>query len=193
MTQAFDTPRAARAVAELLEAAGLDVTSASLRATPARVAGTFAELFRGIGVDPASVLQDALPVETGTHTGEVVVLRDIAFRSVCEHHLLPFHGRASVAYAPGDRLVGLSALAKLVHLLAARPQIQERLGEDIASALMAHLSAAGALVVLTARHGCVSDRGVSERDAQAITIAAQGTLAEPARRAELMHLFGSDA
>lgn len=183
-----DRARITAAVREMLSAIGADPESAELRATPARVADTYAELFAGMTVDPLELLADAVPVDGST--GELVLVRDIQLRSVCEHHLLPFRGTAHLAYQPGSRIVGLSALPKVVAALAARPQVQERLGEQIVQTLEDGLGPRGVLVVLEAAHGCVSDRGVREVAATTVTVAARGDLAEPAARAEIMALIG---
>lgn len=188
MNGVIDRERIAAAVREILAAIGSDPDSEELLATPARVADAYAEFFGGVGVDPLNFLSDSIPV--GPETGELVLVRDIAFRSVCEHHLLPFHGLAHVAYMPRDRVVGLSALPRVVEALAARPQVQERLGEQVASALTEGLDATGVLVVLEASHGCMADRGVRQREAIAVTIAAHGKLGETAARAETMALIG---
>lgn len=187
MSAGVDRERVARAVRELLGAIGADPESDELRATPGRVAESYAEFFAGVGVDPQQFLADAVPVDG--ETGELVLMRDIALRSVCEHHLLPFRGKAHVAYQPRDRVVGLSALPRVVDALAARPQVQERLGEQIAQTLQDGLDPFGVLVVLEASHGCVSDRGVREADAEAVTIASRGSLADPAARAEVVALI----
>ena len=132
MSGAIDRERVARAVRELLGAIGENPDREELSSTPARVADAYAEFFSGVGVDAVALLADAVPV--GSDTGELVLVRDIALRSVCEHHLLPFRGRAHVAYRPGARVVGLGALPRVVETLAARPQLQERLGEQIGRA-----------------------------------------------------------
>ncbi len=116
-------------------------------------------------------------------------VRDIRFRSVCEHHLLPFAGRAHLAYLPGEQVVGLGSLPKVVEILASRPQVQERLGEQIADVIAASLDARGVVVVLDAHHECVTMRGGRQPDAATVTIAARGELAEPAARAEIMMLL----
>ncbi|WP_416443258.1 GTP cyclohydrolase I FolE [Leucobacter sp. HNU] len=188
MTPSVDRPRIAAAVRELLAAIGEDPDRHELASTPARVADAYAEFFSGVGVDPSAHLADAVPV--GDRPGELVLLRDIALRSVCEHHLLPFRGRAHIAYRPAERVVGLSAIPRVVETLASRPQVQERLGEQIAQVLEDGLDPAGVLVVLEASHGCVADRGVRQTDAVAVTIASRGTLAEPAARADIMALLG---
>lgn len=185
-----DRARVVPAVRELLGAIGADPDSAELTKTPERVADAYAEFFAGMGQDPLQYLMDSVAVGDGT--GELVILRDIALRSMCEHHLLPFRGRAHIAYRPGDRVVGLSALPRVVGTLAARPQVQERLGEQIAEALETGLSPAGVLVVLEASHGCVADRGVQQANAVTVTVASRGSLAEPAARAEVVALIGAE-
>lgn len=189
MSSHIDRGRVAAAVREILVAIGADPDSDELRATPERVADAYAEFFSGVGVDPLSLLKDSIPVDD--ETGELVLVRDIAFRSVCEHHLLPFRGRAHIAYRPGERVVGLSALPRVVETLAARPQVQERLGEQIAQAIDTALAPKGVVVVLEARHGCVADRGVRQSDAVALTIASRGELSEPPARGEIISLVGA--
>ncbi|QAB17023.1 GTP cyclohydrolase I [Leucobacter muris] len=188
MAESVDRERIAAAVRELLSAIGSDPDSVELASTPSRVADAYAEFFAGVGQDPVQHLADAVPV--GERTGELVMLRDIELRSVCEHHLLPFRGRAHVAYRPGSRIVGLSALPKVVDTLAARPQVQERLGQQIVDALEAGLAPEGVLVVLEASHGCVADRGVRQTEAVTVTVASSGVLAEPEARSEAMALIG---
>lgn len=196
MGTGVDRERVARAVRELLLAIGANPDSEELLATPERVADSYTELFAGVGVDPLTLLADAVPtggdsaVGAGGGTGDLVLLRDISLRSVCEHHLLPFRGRAHVAYQPGERVVGLSALPRVVAALAERPQVQERLGEQIAQALEDGLAPRGVLVVLEASHGCVTDRGVRETEALTVTIASRGGLTEPSARAEVLALIG---
>lgn len=189
MSSHIDRGRVAAAVREILVAIGADPDSDELRATPERVADAYAEFFSGVGFDPLSLLEDSIPVDG--ETGELVLVRDIAFRSVCEHHLLPFRGRAHIAYRPGERVVGLSALPRVVETLAARPQVQERLGEQIAQAIDTALAPKGVVVVLEARHGCVADRGVRQSDAVALTIASRGELSEPPARGEIISLVGA--
>lgn len=185
----MDQQRVAAAVRELLIAIGENPDSETLAGTPARVASAYSEFFAGVGVDPLTHLVDAVPV--GSETGELVLVRDIALRSVCEHHLLPFRGRAHVAYRPGERVVGLGAIPRVVETLAARPQVQERLGEQIAEALWAGLDPDGVLVVLEASHGCVADRGGRQTEALVVTVASRGSLAQPGQRAEVLALIGA--
>lgn len=187
----IDTGRIEAAVAEILAAIGEDTQRPGLLTTPQRVAEAYAEFFAGVGVDPVPLLRDELATQDAPEQrGEMVLLRDIALRSICEHHLLPFTGVAHVAYLPADRLVGLGSIARTVETLASRPQLQERLGEDIVAAIDAALAPLGALVVLDARHGCVGARGPRQAESTTVTVAASGALADPARRAEVMVLIG---
>lgn len=191
---AVDQARVAELVREILVAIGEDPDRPGLRRTPERVAEAYAEFFGGIGRDPSEPLGNPISVARGpepeTVASGAVLVRDIAFRSVCEHHLLMFRGRAHIAYLPGDRVVGLGALPRVVDILSARPQVQERLGEQIADAIDQAIDARGVLVVLDAVHGCVTMRGGTQPDASTVTIAARGELAEPASRAELVALIG---
>ncbi|MFU8946839.1 GTP cyclohydrolase I [Mycetocola zhadangensis] len=185
-----DRPRIEAAVAELLAAIGEDTSRDGLERTPARVAEAYAEFFSGIGENPLDHLRESVPVGDAGN-GEVVLLRDIAFRSICEHHLLPFLGTAHIAYLPGDRIVGLGRLPLVVNTLASRPQLQERLTEEIADALEHGLEARGVLVVLDAVHGCVTSRGPRQTASSTVTVASRGELTDPARRAELFAMIGS--
>jgi len=190
-----DTGRIERAVHEILLAIGEDPSRPGLERTPQRVAEAYAEFFGGLTVDPLSHLADAVPLgdtEAGVPaTSDAVVLRDLAFRSVCEHHLLPFVGTAHVAYLPRDRVVGLGRIPAVIETLAARPQLQERLTEEIADALEAGLDPKGVLVVLDAQHRCVTTRGSRQERSSTITIASRGALAEPAARSEIIALIGT--
>ncbi|GAA5091910.1 GTP cyclohydrolase I FolE [Microbacterium yannicii] len=192
---AVDRERIAALVRELLEAIGEDPERPGLRQTPERVADAYAEFFAGVGEDAAAPLARTISVSRGpapdTLPSGAVMLRDILFRSVCEHHLLPFRGHAHLAYLPGEQVVGLGALPKVVEILSSRPQVQERLGEQIADVIAASLDARGVLVVLEAAHECVTMRGGRQPDASTVTIAARGELAEPAARAELVALIGA--
>ena len=186
-TARIDTARIEAAVAEILAAIGEDPARPGLVSTPSRVAEAYGEFFAGLGVDPLEPLADTVPSDG---RGELVLVRDIEFRSVCEHHLLPFLGVAHVAYLPGDRIVGLGRLARVAEILAARPQLQERLGDQIADALTAGLAPRGVLVVLDAVHGCVTMRGSRQTRSSTVTIAARGVLADPVERAEVIALIG---
>jgi GTP cyclohydrolase IA len=186
---AIDTGRIEAAVAEILAAIGEDASRTGLAKTPQRVAESYRDFFAGIGVDPLDHLAEPIELEPGQR-GELVLLRDIEFRSICEHHLLPFTGVAHVAYVPQLRVVGLGKLARVVDTLASRPQLQERLTEEVADTLQLGLDPLGVLVVIDAVHGCVSARGVRQSKSSTVTIASRGTLAEPIARAEIMTLIG---
>jgi GTP cyclohydrolase I len=192
---AVDRERVAALVRELLEAIGEDPDRPGLKLTPGRVAEAYAEFFAGVGEDPASPLAHTISVTRGpapeTLPSGAVMMRDIRFRSVCEHHLLPFRGHAHIAYLPGEQVVGLGALPKVVDILSSRPQVQERLGEQIADVIAGSLDTRGVLIVLEATHECVTMRGGRQADASTVTIAARGELADPAARAELIALLGS--
>ncbi|WP_203581868.1 GTP cyclohydrolase I [Microbacterium hibisci] len=192
---AVDRERVAALVRELLEAIGENPERPGLRQTPERVADAYTEFFSGVGEDAAAPLAHTISVSRGpapdTLPSGAVILRDIIFRSVCEHHLLPFRGHAHLAYLPGEQVVGLGALPKVVEILSSRPQVQERLGEQIADVIAASLDARGVLVVLDATHECVTMRGGRQPDASTVTIAARGELAESAARAELVTLIGA--
>jgi GTP cyclohydrolase IA len=187
----FDRARIEAAVAEILAAIGEDPSRPGLASTPSRVADAYAEFFSGVGVDAPAELGEPVPLETAR--AETVIVRDIAFRSVCEHHLLPFLGVAHVAYLPGEAVVGLGRIPRVIDALAARPQIQERLTEQIADAIEQGAGAQGVLVVLDASHACVTTRGPRQTASTTVTVAARGAYTEPAARAELMALIGSGA
>ena len=188
----FDRPRIEAAVAEILAAIGEDPSRPGLQSTPARVADAYAEFFAGVGHDAADELGEPVPLEDG-RTAETVLLRDIRFRSVCEHHLLPFLGVAHVAYLPGDRVIGLGRIPQVIETLAARPQVQERLTEQIADTIERGANARGVLVVLDAAHTCVTTRGARQTASTTVTVAARGAYTEPAARAELVALIGRGA
>jgi GTP cyclohydrolase I len=183
---AGDSARVERAVAELLEALGEDPSREGLRDTPGRVARMYAELFSGLRADPAQHLKRVFQ----ENYDEVVLLRDIDFYSLCEHHLLPFHGRAHVAYLPNGRVVGLSKLARTVEAFARRPQVQERMTCQIADALMEHLEPKGAAVVIEAAHLCMKMRGIQKPNGVMVTSALRGVFKEsPSARAEVLALI----
>ncbi len=170
--QSFDRERAEAAVRELLAAIGEDPDREGLLDTPRRVAKMYREMFGGVSVDPAEYLGRTFdePYE------EIVVLRDISFSSMCEHHLLPFVGKAHVAYLPSQRVVGLSKLARTVDAFARRPQVQERLTTQIVDALMEHLRPRGALVIIESQHMCMQVRGANKPGSMMVTSAARGEL-----------------
>ncbi|NHI16222.1 GTP cyclohydrolase I [Microbacterium excoecariae] len=186
---AVDTQRVAWLTRELLLAIGEDPDRPGLRETPERVAQAAAEFYAGIDEDPRAPLAHAIDVSRGpapdtVPTGAVLV-RDVLFRSTCEHHLLPFEGRAHIAYLPGDTVVGLGSLAKVLDIAAARPQVQERLGEQVAEAIEHGVGARGVFVMLDAEHRCLTARGARRPGASTVTIAARGELASEAARAEM--------
>ena len=185
---AIDRARIEAAVVELLHAIGEDPTKASYSSTPERVAQAYAEFYAGVGHAPLEHLRESVPID---QLSDAVVVTDITVRSMCEHHLLPFLGVAHVAYLPGDRVVGLGKLPRVVNTLAARPQMQESLTEQIADALVEGLDPRGVLVVIEARHQCVAARGVEQTNSRTVTIASRGALTEPTARAEIMTLIGS--
>jgi GTP cyclohydrolase I len=189
---AIDSGRIEAAVAEILAAIGEDPSRPGLSATPARVASAYEDFFAGIGVDPLSHLTDTVELDADD-LSELVLLRDIEFRSICEHHLLPFVGVAHVAYVPDKRVVGLGKLPRVIETLASRPQLQERLTEEIAEAIEGGLAAKGVLVVLDAVHGCVSARGARQARSSTVTMATRGSLTDPTARAETLALIGSKA
>ncbi len=182
---AVDLARVEKAVAEILEAIGEDPSRDGLTDTPARVAAMYEELFSGLGEDPARHL--TVTFEAGHD--EMVMERDIPFASLCEHHLVPFIGRAHVAYIPSadGRITGLSKLARLVEGYARRLQVQERLTTEIADAIETALDPRGVLVVVEAEHLCMSMRGVKKPGTLTVTSAVRGLFRrDPATRAEAM-------
>jgi len=168
-----DHDRIAFAVREILAAVGEDPDRDGLLDTPARVARMYAEIFSGIDADPSRHLETTFSVDHD----ELVMVRDIQFHSMCEHHLLPFFGMAHCAYIPsqGGQITGLSKLARLVDGFASRPQVQERLTRQIASAINDALDPQGVLVVLDAQHMCMSMRGVGKPGASTVTSSVLGT------------------
>lgn len=181
-----DVPRIERAVREILIAIGEDPDREGLLKTPNRVARAYGELVSGLHQDPTAHLKT---VFTETYD-EVVLLRDISFHSICEHHLLPFTGRAHVAYLPKGKVVGLSKLARLVEGFARRPQVQERLTTQIADALITELDAQGAACVIEASHTCMTIRGAKKPGAVMVTSALRGSFKKNAStRAEVLSLM----
>ena len=186
----LDQPRAEAAIRELLCAIGEDPDREGLLDTPARVARACAEVFAGLYEDPAVHLRRQF--HEGDHE-EMVIVRDIPFHSMCEHHLLPFTGRAHVAYIPRKgRITGLSKLARCVEGYARRPQVQERLTSQVADAIMAELDPLGAIVVVEAEHMCMTARGIKKPGSLTITSAVRGSFQEDEKtRAEALALFKS--
>lgn len=191
MNERLDRARIEAAVRELLLAVGDDPDRPELERTPARVADSYAEFFAGIGVDATAIARGGAVHSEDGERGQLVVVREVRFRSMCEHHLLPFIGVAHLAYAPGEQLIGLGTLSRVLDAVASRPQLQERLGEQVAAAVTEGLDAAGVLVVLDARHQCVTARGERQSGSSTVTVAATGSLAEAAGRAEAIALIGA--
>jgi GTP cyclohydrolase I len=181
-----DLPRIEAAVREILLAVGEDPGREGLRETPERVARMYAELFSGIGQDPRELLRKTFTQKYE----EMVLVKDIPFASLCEHHLLPFMGKAHIAYIPNGKIVGLSKLARAVEMLARRPQVQERMTEELADILMEELDARGVGVILEATHTCMTIRGVKKEGSVCTTSAMRaGILSNQTTRAELMALI----
>ena len=186
--QPVDLERIRAAVVEILEAIGEDSQRDGLLRTPDRVANMYAEVFAGLREDP----EHHLKVQFEAGHDEMVLVKDIPFYSMCEHHLLPFVGKAHVAYVPGEhgKITGLSKLARLVEAYARRPQVQERLTSQVADQLMEALDPRGALVVIEAEHQCMSMRGVQKPGSLTLTSAVRGIFLSDATRAEAFQLIG---
>lgn len=182
----YDETRARAAIRELLIAVGEDPDREGLRDTPDRVARAYREIFAGLRQDPTDVLTTTFDLG---HE-EMVMVKDIEVYSTCEHHLVPFHGVAHVAYIPGadGRITGLSKLARLVDVYARRPQVQERLTAQIADAMVNVLKPRGVLVVVECEHLCMSMRGVRKPGSRTVTSAVRGQMRDVATRAEAMSL-----
>jgi GTP cyclohydrolase I len=168
----IDKKKVEAAVRLLLEGIGEDVNREGLRETPRRMAKMYEELFSGLAQEPKQHLQKSFTAKDN----QMVIETDIVFYSVCEHHLLPFFGKAHVAYIPNGKVVGLSKLARTVEVYARRPQIQEQLTTQIADALMEFLQPQGTMVLLEAEHMCMTMRGVKKPGSRTITMAARGVL-----------------
>jgi GTP cyclohydrolase IA len=188
--ESIDLGRIEKAVREIIEALGEDPDREGLVDTPERVAAFYAEVFDGLHRDPGDVVDAFFGEE---HYQEIVMVREIPFYSMCEHHFVPFHGQAHVAYIPKGQVTGLSKLARLVEGFARRPQMQERLTAQVADALTERLQPLGVMVVVEAEHLCMSMRGVKKPGATTVTSAVRGIMeSQPATRAEAMSLlFGT--
>ena len=182
-----DLPRIEAAVREILLAVGEDPDREGLKETPTRVARAYEESFKGLTQDPADLLGTTFDIG---HE-ELVLVRDVPFYSMCEHHLVPFYGHAHIGYIPSPegKVTGLSKLARLVDIFAKRPQIQEQLTTQVVDALVEHLEPQGAIVVIEGEHLCMSMRGVSKPGAKTITSAVRGQLRDSATRSEAMSLI----
>ena len=183
-----DHDRIRRAVREILYAVGEDPDREGLLETPDRVARMYAEVFAGLHLDPAVHLQKTFT----QHADEMVLVKDIEFASCCEHHLLPFTGKAHVGYVPDGKVVGLSKLARVVDVVARRPQVQERMTEALADLIMNEVRPRGVGVIVEASHSCMTIRGVRKPGSATITSAVRGIFkTNPATRAEFMSLVYS--
>ena len=181
-----DHARIEAAVREILSAVGEDPDREGLRETPARIARMFADLSAGLRRDPGEVLRKTFTQKYD----EMVLVKDIRFASLCEHHLLPFFGKAHIAYLPKGKIVGLSKLPRLVDTVARRPQVQERITEEVADLLVEELNPRGAAVILEATHTCMTVRGVRKADSVCTTSAMRGVFRDnPSSRSELMALI----
>jgi GTP cyclohydrolase I len=184
-----DLPRIERAVREILSAVGEDPDREGLRETPARVARMYQELFSGLHTDPRVHLRKFFTEKYD----EMVLVKDIAFNSMCEHHMLPFIGKAHVGYIPSGKVVGLSKLARVVEEVSHRPQVQERMTEEIANLLLEELQVKGVAVVIEASHSCMAIRGVRKPESICVTSAMKGIFrSNLSSRSEVMNLIYGD-
>jgi GTP cyclohydrolase I len=184
----IDQPRIERAVREILAAIGEDPDREGLKDTPARVGRMYAELFSGLRARPAEHLRRVFE----ERYDELVLVRDISFNSMCEHHLLPFTGVAHVGYLPSGKVAGLSKLARVVEDISRRPQVQERMTHQIADLMASELEAKGVIVVLEATHTCMTIRGIKKPGSLMITSAVRGLFkTNQATRAEAMAFINS--
>lgn len=180
-----DLPRIERAVREILAAVGENPDREGLLETPARVARMYAEMFQGLRQEPRELLQKCFSEKYD----EVVLVRDISFCSMCEHHLLPFTGWAHIGYVPNGKVLGLSKLARVVEAVARRPQVQERMTEQIANLLVEELDAKGVAVIVEASHSCMTIRGVRKPGSMCVTSAMKGIFrSDLSSRSEIMQL-----
>jgi len=181
-----DLPRIERAVREILTAVGEDPDREGLLETPARVARMYAELFSGLHTDPSVHLKKFFTEKYD----EMVLVRDITFNSMCEHHMLPFIGKAHIGYVPNGKVVGLSKLARVVEEISKRPQVQERMTEQIADLLIEELNVKGVAVVIEASHSCMAIRGIRKPDSICVTSAMKGIFrSNLSSRSEVMTLI----
>ena len=183
---AVDTERISKAVTEILLAVGEDIKREGLKGTPARVAEMYAELLAGMREDPKEHLRSVFT----ENYDEIVLLRDIPFYSICEHHLMPFIGSAHVAYLPSGMVLGVSKLARIVDCFTRRLQVQERLTNQIADFIMESLSPRGVAVVLEASHSCMTIRGIKKPGSVMVTSSLRGIFKrDPKSRSEVMSLM----
>lgn len=184
-----DQTKIREAVKLLLEGIGEDVTREGLRETPDRIARMYGEIFAGMDEDAGEHLAKTFSVASN----EIVLLKNITFYSTCEHHLMPFYGKAHIAYLPDGKVVGLSKLARTVEVYARRPQIQEQMTIQIVEAIMEHLTPQGAMVMLEAEHMCMTMRGVEKPGSRTVTVASRGCFQEDPKWQELFfRMVGTD-
>lgn len=182
----MDSEKIIRGVRLILEGIGEDPDRHGLKETPARVARMYEELFSGLNKSADELLR----IMAGESHDEMVILKDIPFYSVCEHHLLPFIGKASIAYIPNGKITGLSELIKALEHLAGRPQVQERLTTELADIIMEKLKPKGCMVVIDAEHLCISMRGIKKPGTRTITSAVRGTFrSKQSTREEMLELL----
>ncbi len=182
----FDTERIKAAVRDLIVAIGEDPQREGLQRTPERVAEMYEEIFSGIGVE----VEPEIALFTTENQDEMILMRDIGFHSMCEHHFLPFWGKVAIAYIPNNnRVTGFSSLARIVELMARRPQLQERMTTDIAEMLMKVLKPLGVFVVIKAQHMCTTMRGVKKTGAWTVTSSMRGAMRREATRLEALILM----
>ena len=170
----MDQEKLKQAVSLLLEAIGEDKEREGLKDTPDRIARMYEEIFEGYDKDPKEILSKVFTADNS----EMVIEKDITFYSMCEHHMMPFYGKAHIAYIPGEKVVGISKLARTVEVFARRLQIQERMTGQIADAIMESLGAKGAMVVLEAEHMCMTMRGVKKPGSKTVTVASRGAFSD---------------
>ncbi|MCI9571114.1 MAG: GTP cyclohydrolase I FolE [Lachnospiraceae bacterium] len=193
-----DQDKIKEAVRLLLEGIGEDPDREGLAETPDRVARMYGELFSGMDADVAQPLSRVFSMENGGKgtpegdilAGDMILEKDIVFHSMCEHHMLPFYGRAHIAYIPDGRVLGLSKLARTVEIYARRLQIQEQMTGQIADAIMAYLAPRGVMVVLEAEHMCMTMRGVKKPGSKTVTVAARGIFQEDALQERFFRMLG---
>jgi GTP cyclohydrolase I len=186
MTKKIDAAKIENAIRDILQALGEDTAREGIKLTPKRVAGMYAELLAGSNEDPADCVKSVFKEKCD----EIILLRDIPFYSICEHHLMPFIGKAHVAYLPAEYVVGVSKLARIVDCFARRLQVQERLTAQIADFLNEHLKPKGVAIVLEASHSCMTIRGIKKPGSVMVTSALRGIFKkDPRSRAEVLSLM----
>ncbi len=173
----MDREKIKQGVKLLIEGMGEDLTREGLVDTPDRIARMYEEIFAGLNEDASTHLKKTFT----TQNTDMIIEKDISFYSMCEHHLLPFYGKAHIAYIPNGKVAGLSKLARTVEVYAKRPQLQERMTVQIADALMEYLDAKGAMVILEAEHTCMTMRGIKKPGSRTITISSKGAFADDAQ------------